>query len=65
MIELDAATLARAIREQKALPITEAEAEELARSLADVGDEAEFLASTVAAVRFLVGRLERSVETPL
>ena len=32
-IEIDGATLARTIREQKALPITDAEAETLARAL--------------------------------
>lgn len=64
VIELDAATLARAVREQKALPITQAEAEELARSLEEAGDEAEFLASTVAAMRFLADRLDRSIGSP-
>jgi hypothetical protein len=60
LIEIDAATLARVIREQKALPITDGEAESLARALEASNDEEEFLANTLATVRFLADRLEPS-----
>jgi hypothetical protein len=57
---IDAATLARTIREQTALPVSEDEAESLARAIETSGDDEEFLARTVAALRFLVERLEGS-----
>ncbi len=56
-IEIDAATLARAIREQRALPIPDDEAEKLARSLETSSDDAEFLANMLSAVRLIAGRL--------
>jgi Arc/MetJ family transcription regulator len=59
-IEIDAATLARVIRELKALPITDDDAERLARALETSNDDEEFLASALSAVRFLVEQLERS-----
>ena len=59
-IEIDGATLARTIRELKALPITDAEAETLARALETSKDDEEFLANAISAVRFLVEQLEQS-----
>ena len=59
-IEFDAANLARAIREMKVLPITDIDAERLARALETAGDDEEFLASALSAIRFLVDQLERS-----
>ena len=59
-IEVDAATLARVIRELKALPITDDDAERRARALETSNDDEEFLASALSAVRFLVEQLERS-----
>ena len=56
-IEVDAATLARAIREQRALPITDDEAEKLAQSLETSNDDAEFLANMLSAVRLIADRL--------
>lgn len=60
LIEIDAATLASVIREQKALPITDDEAETLARALETSNDDDEFLANVLSTVRFLVDRLEPS-----
>jgi hypothetical protein len=58
VVELDAATFARVIREQSALPLTEAEADTLAAGLENVSSDEEFLAKAVAAVRLLAERLE-------
>jgi hypothetical protein len=55
---VDATTLARAIREQKALPLSDFEADALARSLERATSDEEFLANTLAAVRMLIDRLE-------
>lgn len=52
--------LVRAIREQKALPITDEEAEGLARMLESSRGDHECLANALSAVRFLVDRLERA-----
>jgi hypothetical protein len=59
-IEIDGATLARSIREQKALPITDTEAETLVRALETSKDDEALLANTVSALRFLVDQLEQS-----
>jgi hypothetical protein len=59
-IEIDAATLAQAIRERKALPIPEDEAEAIARAIETSHDDEEFLANALSAVRLLVDRLEHS-----
>jgi hypothetical protein len=64
-IEIDGATLARSIREQTALPVSDAEAEALARALETSKDGDELLANTVAAVRFLVEELEQSTPDAL
>jgi hypothetical protein len=64
-IEIDAATLARIIREHKALPISDAEAENLARALEASTDDEEFLANTLLAVRFLADQLERQAPDAL
>jgi hypothetical protein len=64
-IEIDAAALARIIRAQKALPITDAEAENLARALEASKDDEEFLANTLLAVWLLADRLEGQVPTAL
>jgi hypothetical protein len=58
VLEVDLATLARAIREQKALPLTDSESDRLARSLEGSRSDEELLANTLAAVRLLVNRLE-------
>jgi hypothetical protein len=64
-IEIDAASLARVIREQTALPITDDEAERLARTLEASNDDEEFLANALSAVRFLADHLERSTPDAL
>jgi hypothetical protein len=58
IIEIDAASLARVIREQEALPITGDEAEGLARAIETSIDDEQFLISAVSAIRLLVERLE-------
>lgn len=58
VLEVDAAALARTLREQRALPLTDAEAETLARSLEASGSDEELLANTLTAMRLLVNRLE-------
>ena len=59
-IEIDGATLARSIREQKGLPIADAEAETLARALETSQDDEALLANTVSALQFLVDQLGQS-----
>jgi len=59
-IEFDAATLAQTIRDQKALPITDNEAETIARALDTCHDDETFLANTLSAIRLIVDRLEHS-----
>ena len=59
-IEIDAATLARVIRELRTLPITDDDTERLARALEESSDDEEFLANALSAIRFLVEQLERS-----
>jgi hypothetical protein len=58
ILEVDAATVAQTIRQQRALPITDAEADALARSIEVASSDEERLANTLAAVRLLVDRLE-------
>jgi hypothetical protein len=58
LIEIDAVTLARVIREQSALPLTDDEREQLARALETSSDDEELLANALSAVRFLVDQLE-------
>ena len=48
----------------RALPLTEAEADALARSLEDASSDDEFLANTLAAVQLLVERLEPAPHAP-
>jgi Arc/MetJ family transcription regulator len=60
-IEVDAATLASAIREQQALPLTSDEAEQMARAIETSPDDEALLANTLAAVQLLVDRLESTV----
>lgn len=59
-IEIDGPTLARSIREQKGLPITDAEAETFARALETSEDDEALLANALSALRFLVDQLEQS-----
>jgi hypothetical protein len=58
-IDVDAPTLASVIREHQGLPITSAEAEQMARAIETSPDDEALLANTLAAVRVLVDRLER------
>lgn len=60
VIGVDAASLARAIREQPALPVTTAEADALARAIEAARDDEELLTNALAAVRLLTRRLEDS-----
>lgn len=60
MIQIDAAELARSVREQKALPLSELEAERLARAIETSGDDEAFLASTLSMVRSVLDRLPPS-----
>jgi hypothetical protein len=64
-IESDAATLAQTIRDQKALPITDDEAETIARALETCHDDETFLVNTVSAIRLIVDRLEHSPDQAL
>ena len=64
-IEFDAATLAQTIRDQKALPITDNEAETIARALETCHDDETFLANTLLAIRLIVDRLEHSTDHAL
>ncbi len=61
-IELDTGTFAAIIREQKGLPVTDAEAEAIARSLETCHGDEEFLATALSAVRLLADRLEQSAD---
>ncbi|HEX8977517.1 MAG TPA: hypothetical protein VF781_13485 [Solirubrobacteraceae bacterium] len=65
VIEMDAETLVEIIREQQALPLTQTEAEAIARSLETSHDDEEFLATALSAVRLLADRLEQSAEDGL
>lgn len=60
---MDAGALAGAIREQTALPLTEAEADALARSLETAADDEALLSNTLAAVRLVLARLEPPPDT--
>ena len=57
---MEAAELARVLREQQALPLTVAEAEDLARALETSGSDEAFLANVLRAVRLIAQRLELS-----
>jgi hypothetical protein len=56
-IEINAASLAGAIREHEGLPISENEAEAIARSLEAARDDGEFLATVLTSVRLFADRL--------
>ena len=58
ILAVDAATIAQTIRAQRALPLTQAEADTLARSIEEALSDEECLASTLAALRLLADRLE-------
>ena len=58
ILEVDAATIAQAIRAQRALPLTQAEADTLARSIEAASSDEECLANTLTALRVLADRLE-------
>lgn len=60
MLEVDAAALARTVRAQKALPLSDCEADILARSLEGAADEDELLANTLAMLQLVVERIEPS-----
>jgi len=64
-IQIDAAALARILREEKALPISEAEADRLARAIEASRDDEEFLANALSTIALLVDQLERSAPNPL
>jgi hypothetical protein len=64
-IEFDAATLAETIRDQEALPITDSEAETIARALETSHDDETFLENTLSAIRLIVDRLEHSTNQAL
>jgi hypothetical protein len=64
-IEIDTGTFAAIIREQKGLPLTDAEAEAIARELETCHDDEEFLATALSAVRLLADRLEQSADDRL
>lgn len=60
LIEIDAASLANVIREQKVLPLTDDEREKRARALETSDGDEQFLAATVSTIRFLIAELESS-----
>lgn len=64
-IEIDAGTFAAIIREQNGLPVTDPEAEAIARALETCHDDQEFLATALSAVRLLADRLEQSADIPV
>ena len=55
---IDAGSLAGTIREQKALPLAEGEAEAIARALETAHDDGEFLATVLSTVKLLADRLD-------
>jgi hypothetical protein len=61
MLKIDAATLARVLRDQGARALTQAEADALASSVADSKSGEELLANTLAAVRRLIYALTPGV----
>jgi hypothetical protein len=63
--EMDVRTFAAIIREQKGLPITESEAEAIARALETCHDDKEFLATTLSALTLLADRFEQSADDGL
>jgi hypothetical protein len=58
MLQTDAATFARFIREQEALPLSNTERDELSRALEASKNDAELLANTMSALQSLLDRLE-------
>lgn len=64
-IDLDAATLAQTIREQEALPISDNEADAIARALETYHDDETSLAHTLSAIRLILDRLEHSTDPGL
>jgi hypothetical protein len=64
-IEIDTGTFAAIIREQKGLPMTDAEAEAIARAVETCHDDEEFLATALSAVRLIADRLEQSADDGL
>ncbi len=62
---MDTDTLAAIIREQKGLPITDAEAEAIAQTLDTCHDDEGFLATALSTVRLLADRLEQSADDGL
>lgn len=64
-IEFDAATLAQTIRDQEALPITDNEAETIARALETSQDDETLLANTLSAIKLIVDRLEHPPDQAL
>jgi hypothetical protein len=64
-IEIDVGTFAAIIREHKGLPVTNAEAEAIARALETCRDAEECLATLLSTVRLLADRLEQSADIGL
>ena len=58
MIQIDAAGLARSVREQSALPLTQSEAQRLARAIETSSDDEALLTRTLSMVTFVLDRLE-------
>ena len=58
-IRIEAASLARAIREQTSVPITAEEAERLAQALEASEDDEQLMANLVSAVRYMDAACER------
>ena len=58
-IRIEAASLARAIREQTSVPITAKEAEDLARVLEASEDDEQLMANLLSAVRYIDEASER------
>ncbi len=60
MLSIDLETFGRVVREQKALPVSDQEAEGLARMVEGSMDDQEFLGNALAAIRLIADRLEQS-----
>ena len=60
VLSVDLETFGRLVREQKALPISDEEADRLARMVEGSRDDQEFLGNALEAIRLIADRLEQS-----
>jgi hypothetical protein len=60
VLSIDLETFGRVVREQKALPVSDQEAEGLARMVEGSMDDQDFLGKALAAIRLIADRVEQS-----